>query len=322
MPTSNHDSSIALPALTLDEWLNLPVSELAAIVEQFHLVLFFSIDGSQRHYYLSHPEAEGKLTNFTEYARATAKAYVDAYEVCFGLGINTIMTPFLIDNNFARSLEYTRNAISFSTLLLKEPPFTDLYQRWDVKARLWGDYEFAPLAEPVREEMLALHADLTALTPSGNRLLLCGYQAGSITEEIVFRTTKLAEVLGRPPTEQELFQSWLPEGPDRVNLMITAGWTVTGGLLPAVFANQVVDTYNLDFLALDLKENHLRRILYDYLYRRGAAPYDGTTYAVSDLAELNEYYQKHQNCMVGIGTVVGPGMWYPDHDHKDKGTSH
>src|ERR1700759_89971 len=89
-----------LPPVSFEAWLALPKQELAAIVAERQLTMFYSIDGSQRHYYLSHPHVGGSLKNFKEYAEHTAAAYTRVYDLLFSLGIHTVMTPLLVDDNF------------------------------------------------------------------------------------------------------------------------------------------------------------------------------------------------------------------------------
>jgi predicted PolB exonuclease-like 3'-5' exonuclease len=96
-------------------------------------------------------------------------------------------------------------------------------------------------------------------------------------------------------------------------LFINSGWLIGAGLIPAVFANNAVDLYTLNTLALDMPEVTLRRILYDHLFLRHAAPYDDTKYSADNLNQFAQYYNAHHQCVVGLGHLLGPNMWYPDH---------
>jgi hypothetical protein len=96
-------------------------------------------------------------------------------------------------------------------------------------------------------------------------------------------------------------------------LFINTGWFRVGGTLPPVL-DQGTDLYNLSILAFDLTEHDLRRILYDHLFLRNAAPEDNIPYTPDDLQELADYYAHNSQYVIGLGRLVGSGLWYPDNN--------
>jgi adenosine tuberculosinyltransferase len=299
---------------TLAEWLVLPRAEIAAHVSQHHLAVLFSVDGTRRHYLIHRGKDE--IADFTEYAEHGAESYVRAYDVLFGLGVETVMTPLLYPPNFVRGGNYLAQSLKMCRHLLVNAPFTDLYARWGLKARLYGDYDFAPNAASSRAEITDLANVLTQATPHGERTLLFGYAAGSFTEEIVVRSLALYQATGRIPSQAELVAACFPDGPTQVHFWLGAGWLRVGITLPTQLDNGRTDIYGLAHLALDLQETTLRRILYDHLFRRWAGPEDDVAYTPTDLRELGDYYRLHADCVTGLGSLVGPGLWYPDHAHE------
>ena len=141
--------------------------------------------------------------------------------------------------------------------------------------------------------------------------------AGSLADDLVERSIGLFQQLGRIPTEAELrANEFGSDGPERLNIFINSGWLIHGGVIPAIYSNQAIDIYNLPYLAFDLTDTVLRKILYDHIYRRHAAAYDITMYSATELMEIKEFYANHQRCIIGIGQNIGPALWYADHKHE------
>jgi len=296
---------------TTDEWLSMPRSDLANLVYSRNLAVLLSLDGTRRHYLLH--TAEERAKDFDGYIRHCASAYVRVYELLFALGIRTIMTPLLYPPNFARDTIFIRQAVAQCRAFLANDPFLGLYTGWQVRSRLYGDYDISPAAALVRHDLTDLAATLVSVTPHGERCLLFGFNAGSFTEELIART--LAMQTGHPPTEEVVRRTCFPNGPSELNILIEAGWLRVGMILPPLLDGGRTDLYNLAFLALDLQEQTARQILYDHLFRRWAASEDDVSYTQEDLQALSTYYREHAYCLQGLGQLVGPGLWYPDHPH-------
>jgi hypothetical protein len=299
-------------SFSLEEWLSLPKAEIAEFIAGKHLGVLMSIDGTRRHYLLSRPITDGKIYDFEDYARHSAEAYVRVYDLLFSFGIETVMTPIFYPPNFQRSQDFLRRSMDANRELLYHEPFAGLYQRWELRARLYGDYDFAANAVPVHTDLEEVAATLKQLTPHGSRRLLFGYCAGSFSEEIVHRTALLTSQLGRAPTLPEVRLACFPDGPTELNILIKTGWLRVGMLLPPILDGGKTDLYVLLHLPLDLQEEVLRRILYDHLFLRRAAPEDDLTYNADALFALDKYYQEHKDAVMGLGQLIGPGLWYAD----------
>lgn len=295
---------------TLEEWLALPRTELAALVLPKNLTVNLSVDGTRRHY-LIHTK-QNNIASYSEYAAFEGAAYARVYDLLFGLGVQTVLTSVLYPPNFQRSAAYLEKSVAMSELIFLGPVFKELYQKWQVAARFYGDFEFAPAAQAISQNLQNLAATLKEKTPFNDRLLLLGYNAGSFNEEMIFHSLKLHSRLNRPPTEQELKAAIFPYGPAKIDLYIGAGGLTVGKVLPPIL-DEGTSLYYLAFLALDLQENTLRRILYDYLFARQMLSDDFTPYTEKDLQDLGDYYAEHADCLVGLGKTVGPGIWYADH---------
>jgi hypothetical protein len=72
------------------------------------------------------------------------------------------------------------------------------------------------------------------------------------------------------------------------------------------------DLYFTTGLPLDITEDMMRRILYDHLFLRGVAPEDNADYASADLDTLRAYYATQGQGVIGLGQLIGPGLWYAE----------
>jgi hypothetical protein len=158
--------------------------------------------------------------------------------------------------------------------------------------------------------------------------LWLGYHSLSFSQELVRRTTLTAKYSELPLGTTQAGEITLPlipsaylqslsfQGeyphPTGVDLLIGAGWLKVGGILPPWLDEGHTDIYNLGFLTLELDELTLRRILYDHLYRRNASGDADADYSPEDLAALDTFYRHNQGKLIGLGKLVGPGLWYAD----------
>ncbi len=298
--------------ISLEEWLLLPQSELTDIITSENLAVMLSVDGTRRHYLIHNNQIA--IKDYNDYAIFEGTAYAKVYELLFSLGIQTILTSILYPPNFQRPQAYVEKAIAMSELIFLGGIFSDFYKKWNVRARLYGDYDFSPAAQHVSKSLQGLANTLEKNTPTGERLLLLGYNAGSFNEELISRTLDLRVRFERPPSEDELRIECFPHGPKQINLYIGAGNLTVGKVLPPIL-DQGTNFYNLAFLALDLQEITFRKILYDYLFNRQLITDDFMQYSGADLQTLKTYYKEHWDCLVGLGQAIGPGIWYADHKH-------
>lgn len=301
---------------TIEEWLALPADEIAATVQSRELGVMLSIDGTRRHYLLAQPELNGQITSFEDYSKFTTAAYAHVYDILFRLGVQTIMTSLLYPPNFLRGGRYLQQSLGMTKLLLLTGAIPEVCQKWQARMRLYGDFDFAPNAEPIRAGLQEVAQNLRNATPHGQKLVLFGYSAGSFPQEMIDRTLMLEKKLGRAPSEEQLNEACFPDGPKQLNMVICAGSIRVGTIVPTTLDKGGVDIYNLPYLALDLQESAMRRMLYDHLFLRSALSDDFMEYTPDTLKTLGDYYQQHAECVIGLGHIVGPGMWYADHEHN------
>ncbi len=309
MPLGENQKLVSRPELR--EWLSMPCAELATYVLPRKLAMMVSIDGTQRHYLLNTPAENARISDYDAYARHNANAYARVFNLLFALGVHSVLTTMLFPPNFQRDEASLRRMMAMSQIFLTKEPFATVYRDHQAQARLFGDYDLAQAATPIRKELQTLDNEIAALTPGRERLLLLGYCAGSFADEQIARTLQLRADLNRSPTADELRLACFPHGPDRIDIYVAAGWLRVGGVLPPLLDKGATDIYILSHLALDLTEYEARRILYDHLFLRWAANEDRVGYSPEDLAVLPTFYDTHRDHVTGVGQLVGPGLWYP-----------
>jgi len=297
---------------TLETWLALPTPEIAQYVLPHRIAVMFTSDGTRRHYLLRHPEKNGQITNFLAYQQHTAALYAHSFTLLYELGVQAILTPGLYSLNFQRGSQMLQFFLDATQQSLLSEPLLSLYRIWDVQVRLYGDYDIAPAAEPIRDGLRSVEADLTALRPTGSRLLLFGYIADTFEVEYLQRGMALQTALNRLPTPDEIRLACFPHGPQRIHIHLGGGWMRVGRVLPFTLDDGATDLYFATGLTFDLTEENIRRILYDHLFLRHVAPEDNVAYTPEMIAALRSYYAGHGENVIGLGRLVGPGLWYPE----------
>lgn len=321
-----------LPQIGLKDWLTLERSELAAIVRRQHLSVMFSIDGTTRYFLIDRYRQAVQSQNdvakifgfdFDSYTSFVEPHLRRVFELLFLLGVENVMNPVLLPQNFDRSAIYAQQVVAHSHKIFRGSTFTDMYASQGLRVHAFGDYDVSERAQPVRQQLgelergfEALNATHLADTVAPPQTLWLGYHAESYTQEIIKRTSLMRD--GQLSDERLLAECFrqIPYAPRVINLLICAGWLRVGGILPPLLDNGQTDIYNMAGLILDMQEETMRRILYDHLYLRTAWSDGEQNYSPADIAKLARHQELHGNCLIGLGKLEGPGIWYAEHKHS------
>ncbi len=293
-----------------EEWMALPAESIAQQVWPHRVAVMFTSDGTRRHYLMRHPEEAGQITNFPAFQQHTAEIYRNSFDLLYRFGVQTILTPSLYSLNFSRGDQMLQFYLDGTRRWLLTEPYLSFYRQWDVQVRLYGDYDIAPAAEPIREGLMQVDADMAALESRGSRLLLFGYTADIFQNEYLRRAITLQATLKRVPTQEEIRLACFPHGPGRIDIHFGGGWMRVGRVLPFVLDEGTTDLYFATGLTFDLTETMLRQILYDHLFLRNVSPEDNVAYTPELLAEISDYYATQGENVIGLGRLIGPGLWY------------
>jgi adenosine tuberculosinyltransferase len=307
------------PKIALKEWLALERSELAAFVRERHLSVMFSVDGTQRYYlinrYRNKPETKSVEFDFDDYASFITPHLARVLGLLFELGVENVLNMALLPPNFDRPAKYVQFVVGHCHKTFAGADFQQMYRAQNVHVHTFGDYDLAERAESVRSQLNELECRFEKLnaTRATKKTLWLGFYADSFTQELV----KRARTTG-VNTDADLLAACfrnLPNAPRRIDLLIGASWLRVGGILPPLLDAGQTDIYNLAALVLDLQEETLRRILYDHLFLRTSWSDSDQNYSPADIAHLARYQEQHHNCLIGLGKLEGPGIWYAEHRH-------
>jgi hypothetical protein len=147
-----------------------------------------------------------------------------------------------------------------------------------------------------------------------------GYSVDSFSKEERHRADTLQQKFARKPTEVELRKACYPYGPEKIDIFVCGGRMQTDLVLPSLLGP--TDLYFLSHIEFDLTEQELRNILYDYLFCRNANYVDYMRYTPESIMALKEYYDKHRNCVLGLGEIIGNIKWHPNHSCSSYQPSH
>jgi hypothetical protein len=295
---------------TLTQWLSLPADQIAEQIRARNVSVMLTSDGTRRHYLMRHPETNGEITDFEGYMKYTGNIYKTLFEKFYRIGIKTILTPILYALNFERGGKMLQNSLYATRYTFLNEPFVSFYKQWDIRVRLYGDYDVAPPAVPIRSGLSEVNQSLADLTPDREQLLLLGYTGEAFMDEIIHRTEHFFHANKRLPTQQQLKKQCFPYGPEKIDIHIGSGWMRTGRVLPFILDDGNTDLYFIDGLTFDLTEDMIKRILYDHLFLRNAAPEDNAQYTPAVLSELSAYYTQRDQNIIGLGEIIGDGIWY------------
>lgn len=324
--------------IPLERWLDMPLVEIKDYIKaniQKPLTVFFSIDGTRR-YYLKEKyrlglaenetgadnDQEVVSYNFAEYSKFITRPLMQVFDLLFSAGVTNVLNIALLPSTFHRPNNYLSQMLKETErVFLNSAEFNQLYSKHGLRLRLFGDYDIAPETEKVREQLDGLTQRCHSLWPETNEIspsLYLGFYGGTFTQEITLRSARFFSENGRVPTDAELRQHSFPAGlSGPIDILISAGWLKVGGILPPLLDGGTTDIYNLSFLALDLDETTLKRILYDHLFLRNQATDDNADYTHADIRQLHNYYTQHQGGLVGLGQLVGSGLWYALHPQTE-----
>jgi adenosine tuberculosinyltransferase len=318
-----NNNMVNIPSVSLENWLGLERWKLAKIVRERRLSVMFSVDGTQRYYlierYRNNSKNQAAEFDFEDYTGFIAPQLTRVFDLLFGLGVENVLNMVLLPPNFDRSPNYIRFVVGNSYNTFTGTVFQKLYDRHGLQVHTFGDYDLAPRAEPVRAQLENLERRFeelnTAQPESGQaQTLWLGYYADSFTQELVKRA-QTTKVSADADLRAACFRN-LPNAPRRIDLLIGAGWLRVGGILPPLLDAGQTDIYNMAALILDMNEETLRRILYDHLFLRNAWSDADQNYSVDNIAQLACHQEQHGNCLIGLGKLEGPGIWYAEHKHK------
>jgi tuberculosinol/isotuberculosinol synthase len=297
--------------ISLDEFLQLPVEEVAKLVrESGPKVVVFPINGTRRWFALEYG-AQGFENPITAYMDIAQKKHIELYKLFFDHGVDTLITPAIGPEILATRDAYMQK-IGGEALarLAGHEEFLDFYKEYCVRVHFYGDYR-ENLQHTPFEYLSDLFDGIAQNTGTNDRYrLFFGAFADNLNSANVVAkfSVEFSKQYGRTPNRDELIAMYYGEHVEKASIFI-------GFDRFAVFDYPLInwgaeDLYFMAAPSCYLNPHVLRKILYDHIYTRKHLELDHLSQPLEKTLELQEYYRSHKETVFGIGRILN-GTWIP-----------
>ena len=189
----------------------------------------------------------------------------------------------------------------------QDPTFTDFYERYDVRVRVYGDARCFFQDTPYEEALDAFDVLARRTADHRRHRLFFGVCAHDPAEAVAEFGAQFHQAHGHAPSKRQIVEAYYGEYVDPVDLFI--GFDKLSAFDMPLVATGAEDLYFTVSPSLYLTQRQLREILYDHLYaRRGEPDYSEMSARQRDL--MRDFYQANMERTLGVGTEQG-GVWYP-----------
>jgi adenosine tuberculosinyltransferase len=303
--------------ITLDEFLALPVEEVARVVRTTGpQVCVFPINGTRRWTVLEHGKQLAVSSNPVKtYMDLAAPEYIRLYDLLFCHGLDTIVSPQFGSELLTRGQAYVDATLGQdgTERLFLSADFLNFYKSRGVRVRVYGDYA-RKLADTPNARLIELFGNITKQTYSNTPYrLFYGMFADDVTQLLIERTMKHAtEHSVEIPDRHMLTRELYGEEIDSATLFI-------GFEKPVVFdypllSSGLEDLYFTYSPSFYLDQTTLRTILYDHLYLRNIAEPSWGSLPPRQRTKIRKFYHSHCSSVLGIGSTIPCGdteIWIP-----------
>ncbi len=292
--------------MDIQSFRELAVSEVAKLVHSdAPRVCVFPINGTRRWFMLEHAALADRDSRYREIA---ARRHIELYQLFFGHGIDTLLTPIFGPDLLERGEAYAQMATEGLAWLAAHPAFLEFYEAYGVRVRFYGDYRQFFEASPYAYISDLFDEAMMRTREHEQHRLFFGVCAQDATETIARMAVDFYRKHGRIPDRKTLVALYYGEYVEPVDLFI-------GFDRLCVFDMPLISTGSEDLYftvspSPYLSERQLRDILYDHLYSRSAEEPDYATMEPSEWQLMRDFYQANAGKTLGVGTRRGQ-IWYP-----------
>lgn len=296
--------------MDIETFQGLPTEAVAQMVrEAGPQVCVFPINGTRRWFVLEHPE-EAARDPFVAYLDIAGRRHVELYQMFFDHGVDTLLTPVFGPDLLERGDEYRQLAVQGLLWFAQNPAFTAFYDAYDVRVRVYGDYE-PYFQRPEDAHLLDVFAELMQSTASHRRhRLFFGVCAHDATETIARIGIQYHERHGRPPGKREIVETYYGEYVDPVSFFI--GFDRFAAFDMPLITTGDEDLYFTVSPSPYLDQHALRAILYDHMFSRRMGETDYADLSPADWQVMANFYFVNRTSVQGVGCRHASGdFWYP-----------
>lgn len=254
----------AMTSPTLDEFTNLPATDVANLVQQHTshpLAIGIPFNGTRR-WYLATQQKSPQDIYSDDYLEVTYGRMLEVMHMLLEDGVHTIYTPIIGRALAERGEEYMQ-FVSQAVSNVALPHRITFYQQHNIAATAYGELEHLP--ETVQQQLEAMRS--ATITLAQNRFIRFGVFADNETDHLIQQIIDIYQTRQITPTATDLITRYYDAMAVPVSVWI-------GCDQPTIFDIPMMirgDTalYFLQYPTPYLDVQGWRRILYDYLFIRG-----------------------------------------------------
>lgn len=296
--------------IPLEDFLQLPTEEVAALVKaKGHRVCGFPVNGTRRWFTLEH--ADKIEDNFIEaYMNEAIANHVALCKMLFEHGIQTILAPVLGRELMQRSDEYAKRVgIDGLVRTATDKQYRDFFAFHNVKVRFYGDYREVLTGTSYEYALKSMYEVTEATKHNTGFQLFFGVFADEAVETIARLSVEHYLAHGAVPDKTTLIRKYYGEDLPPLNLFI--GFDKFSVFDIPLLSTGLEDLYFSISPSPYMTEHQLRTILYDHIHLRRVPEPDYTQLPAEQLDWLREYYRKHKDRVLGVGTLKSD-IWLPE----------
>ncbi len=295
---------------TFEEFLHLPVEQLAALVKaDGEKVCVFPVNGTRRWFMLEHADkVQGDF--FSAYMDVSIQNHIELCTLLFDHGIETILSPVFGRELMRRGDEYTqRIGIEGLKRTATDAKYREFFERYDVRVRFYGDYRDVLTGTPHEHALRSMYEVVETTKSNTRHRLYFGVFADDVTETVARMSVEHYLAEGAIPDKSTLIRKYYGEDLPPVNLFI--GFDRFSVFDMPLLSTGEEDLYFSRSPSPYMTPAQLRAILYDHLYTRRTPEPDYTKLAPAELDWLRAYYRQHKDSSLGVGTIRF-NLWFPE----------
>jgi adenosine tuberculosinyltransferase len=295
--------------IPFERFLKLPSDEVATMVRSSgQKVCVFPVNGTRRWFMLEHADKIGD-DFIAAYMDESIRNHVELCSMLFDHGIHTILAPVFGRELMHRGDEYTKRVgIDGLVRTATDPNFRELFDKYEVKVRFYGDYRDVLTGTPYEYALKSMYEVTEATRKNSRYHLFFGVFADESLETVARISVEHYLAQGVIPDKQTLVRKYYGEDVPPISLFI--GFDKFNAFDMPLLTTGAEDLYFSVSPSPYMTVRQLRTILYDHLYLRSVPEPDYTKLSADQLDWLREYYHRNQDTVLGAGGLKF-GLWLP-----------
>ena len=289
---------------------SLSSAEIAQIVQAHGITTCsFAFNGTRRWFQL---EAAQFDQGPEQYITAFTQRVLDICELLFAHGFTTVIMPVISPRVWQnRPRSYQQLAQGSLPLLFSDDRFLEFYEKQEIAAYLFGDFENYLPAKHANELLKHYSAYCLRRHEPSERRIFWGVCAHNSAETLSHAVVDFYKTYNQTPERHDLINFYYGDSIDKIDLHIGSGKPKLFDL-PLVWTGQE-SLYFTVAPSPYFDERQLRLVLFDHIFARKAKTNYGQITAEQQEA-LQNHYRMCQDRILGVGDHSHSwGIWHAAH---------